>query len=284
VEKAEHGTLIQHDGANDLGSSADFTWFVDFDLVTILLCNQSYGEALLISQVRDKIERIAFGQDVTEPPIVLETVQSALRSFEGNYELPTGGFLILSTEYKALKFTAKGQDAINAIFSGENKPFHYADLNHRAAKLFQATIRDDYSYFKEELEDAGRMRNWRRLIADSLDGEKPDDSAIEIEVIGTLAFPRKKDTMETVIQMRYKKKTVSFGLVWKSDRKLLGMTTEPDGPFMLLMPAAEHMFAGYHLGSAKTIRVSFNVKSGFITGLTVHRKKEHVVARRIENS
>ncbi|MGD8506825.1 MAG: serine hydrolase domain-containing protein, partial [Candidatus Bathyarchaeota archaeon] len=57
VEKAEHGTLIQHDGANDLGSSADFTWFVDFDLVTILLCNQSYGEALLISQVRDKIER-----------------------------------------------------------------------------------------------------------------------------------------------------------------------------------------------------------------------------------
>lgn len=284
VSKTEHGTVIQHGGSNDLGSSADFNWLVDHDLVTIVLCNQSYGEAPLSRQLRGKIEKIAFGQDITVPPTVLEVFPSALRCFEGNYELPTGDCLILSTENNALKLTAKGQDAINAIFSGENKPSRHTDLNQRAERLLQATVKGDYSCFKGELEDEERMKSWRKIIAGSLGNEKLVGSAVAIEVIGTFGFVRKEGVMETFIQLKYGKRTVEVGLLWLPDEKLWGMTTLPESPFMLLMPIAEHMFAGYHLGLAKTARFSFNFDdSGFTAGLTIYRMKGNVFARRFEN-
>lgn len=108
VSKTKHGTVIQHDGGNDLGSSAHFKWFKDHDLVVVLLCNQSYGRQDLVRQVKDKIEKIAFGQDITVPPTVLDTIPPAFRGFEGTYELSTDGYLIISTENNALKLTAKG--------------------------------------------------------------------------------------------------------------------------------------------------------------------------------
>lgn len=285
VSKTEHGTLIQHEGGSSLGNSAHFKWFVDSDLVTVLLCNQSYGEAPLNRQVADKIEKIAFGQGVAVPPKTLETTPTALRSFEGTYELPTRGCLILSTENNALKFTAKGQDAVNSLFSTEGKPFQFTNLNQRAERLLKATVEGDYRYFKGELEDEARMKRWREIIADSLDIAKIDGSVIGIEIIGTFVFPRKEDVKETIIQLRNKKKIIAVGLLWLPDGKIWGMTTEPDRPFMLFMPVSEYMFTGYHLGLAKTIRVRFNVNnSGFTAGLTIYGKKGNVIARRVENS
>jgi hypothetical protein len=90
--------------------------------------------------------------------------------------------------------------------------------------------------------------------------------------------------METIIQLKYKKRTVEVGLLWLPDGKLWGMTTEPDSPFTLLMPIGKYMFIGYHLGLAKTIRVSFSLDdSGSTAGLTIYRDKGNVIARKVEN-
>ena len=284
VSKTEHGTVIQHDGGNNLGSSAHFKWLQDHDLVAVLLCNQSYGRQDLVRQVKDKIEKIAFGQDITVPPTVLDTIPSAFSGLEGTYELSTDGYLIISSENNALKLTPKGQDAIDAIFSGEDKPSRYSHLNHRAAKLFQATVQGDYGYFKGELEDEARMKSWQKIIAGSLGNEKLVGSAVEIKVIGTFVFPRKKGVMETIIQLKYEERTVEVGLLWLPDGKLWGMTTEPDIPFTLLVPIAEYVFTGYHLGSARTVRVSFGFNdSGSTAGLAIHTNKGDVIARKVEN-
>ena len=284
VSKTEHGTVIQHDGGNNLGSSAHFKWLQDHDLVAVLLCNQSYGRQDLVRQVKDKIEKIAFGQDITVPPTVLDTIPSAFSGLEGTYELSTDGYLIISSENNALKLTPKGQDAIDAIFSGEDKPSRYTHLNHRAARLFQATVQGDYGYFKGELEDEARMKSWQKIIAGSLGNEKLVGSAVEIKVIGTFVFPRKKGVMETIIQLKYEERTVEVGLLWLPDGKLWGMTTEPDIPFTLLVPIAEYVFTGYHLGSARTVRVSFGFNdSGSTAGLAIHTNKGDVIARKVEN-
>lgn len=127
------------------------------------------------------------------------------------------------------------------------------------------------------------MKRWRKIIAGSLGNEKSVGSAVEIKVIGTFAFPRKKDVMETIIQLKYKKRTVEVGLLWLPDGKLWGMTTEPDSPFTLLMPIAQYVFTGYHLGSARTVRVSFSFNdSGSTAGLAIHTNKGDVIARKVE--
>lgn len=283
VSKTEHGTLIQHDGGSDLGNSADFKWFVDSDMVIVLFCNQSYGEAPLSLYVRAKIEKLAFGEHVTLPPAIPETYRTDFGKFEGIYKLPTGGYLEFSTETGALKLTAKGQDAINVIFSPkQDATFHYSDLNHAAAVLLEAAFRGDYSYLRRTVEDKKTMARKRRFITSILNRPELRGPKREIEVIGTFPFPRKESAMETIVQLKGEKERITLGLIWRKG-KLWGFPTDPDSPFMLFMPVSEYMFTGYHLGLAKNVHVSFNVNcSGFTTALTIYRKHGNVITRTVE--
>ena len=61
VLETERGKLVQHDGANMLGASAELRWFVDADVAIILFCNRSFAGTPLFSVVRDEIETIVFG-------------------------------------------------------------------------------------------------------------------------------------------------------------------------------------------------------------------------------
>jgi CubicO group peptidase (beta-lactamase class C family) len=283
VSKTESGILIQHGGASDLGSSADFRWFVDCDMVIILFCNQSYGQRPLISYVRDKIQKLAFGKSIALPPEIPKSDVAPSRRFEGIYKLSTGGYLEVSTEAGSLTLTTKGQDAINMVFLPEqDEALHYSDLNHAAVVLLKSAIRGNYSDLRRMVEDKKTMGRKRRFLSTLLN--RLVSPKREIEVIGTFPHWREEDVMETVIQLKSKKKTTVLGLLWRKG-KLWGFPTDADRPFMLLRPVSGSTFTGYHLGLAKTARVSFNVdNSGFTAGLTICGKKGNVIARRVEKS
>jgi len=283
VSKTESGTLIQHGGASDLGSSAEFKWFVDCDTVIILFCNQSYGQAPLTLYVRDKIQKLAFGEKVALPPEIPKRDFAPSRRFEGIYKLPTGGYLKVSTEASTLKLTTKGQDAIDMVFSPEqDEAFHYSDLNHAAVVLLESAIRGNYSDLRRMVEDKKTMGRKRRFISTLLN--RLESPKKDIEVIGTFPHWREEDVMETIVQLQGEKKRTVLGLFWRKG-KLWGFPVDTNRPFILLRPVSGWMFAGYHLGLAKTARVSFNVNnSGFTVRLTIYRKKGNVIAHRVEKS
>jgi hypothetical protein len=281
VSETEYGTLITHDGGNDLGASANFKWFVDCDLILILFCNQSYGKATLAIQVRDKIVKIAFGKNVTVPPAVLDTVSFGLKKFEGTYRLPTGSHFIVSSEAGALKLAAKGQDAIKIIFPPEqDKTLEYVDLNNRVIVLSKVVIKGDYSSLENELEDKNTLDRKRRLV-ESMLSQRELGSLKEIEVVGTFPFPRREDVLETVVQWKFTKENIAFGLCWRKG-KLWGITAEPDRPEVLLRPVSEMAFAGYHLGLARNAEISFDVDSeGFVKELTCKGNGGKVTALKV---
>lgn len=281
VSKTGSGILIQHGGASDLGSSAEFKWFVDCNMVIILFCNQSYGQAPLTLYVRDKIQKLAFGENVALPPNIPKNKVAPSRRFEGIYNLPTGGCLKVSAESDALKLTTRGQDAINLVFSLEqDEALHCNDLNRVAVVLLKSAIRGNYSDLRRMVEDKKTMERKRRFIDTVLN--QLESPKIEIDVIGTLPHWREEDVRETIVQLQGKKNKTILGLLWRRG-KFWGFPTDADRPFMLLIPVSELTFAGYHLGLANNSRVSFNGNhSSSIKQLIIHGKSSDVIAHRVK--
>lgn len=282
VLKTDYGTVIGHDGANDLGSSADFRWFVDHDTVYILLCNRSDGRSLLHTQMRGKFEKLLFSETNIElPPIVHEAAPSALKKFEGPYKLPTGGYLLLQTEAGVFKLILKGQDAMDAVFSLEGKDvLLYENLHERTAKLVNALLNGYYEHCRKELDDEERLKQWQRVLLKALNAT--DSASLAFELVGIMPWSRsEKDTLEAIVQLRHEKEMAEFGFLWRNG-KLWGLTTGPDPTYMPIQPISEDNFAGYHLGLAKNVQFSFMVDGqGGILGLKIHKLNGDIAASRI---
>ncbi len=90
--------------------------------------------------------------------------------------------------------------------------------------------------------------------------------------------------MMTHVQLKGEKGSIYFSLYWRNKMNigvgpLMGIQ-EISVPFM---PVSGTEFAGYHLGMAKNIRLSFGVdSSGAITGLTVNNPSGDLSARKIK--
>ncbi len=273
VTDTEHGKIIQHDGGSDLGSSALFTWFVDHDTLTVLFCNQSYGEKTLNSVLRDKTEKLLFGREVELPPHTRKANVPKMKSFEGTYRLPTEGQLILQIHSGYLTLTAAGQDAVNSLFSfSKDMTTQLGDLTNRTARMVKAVLTGDYEYSKKELNDEERIKSWRRLLFDRLSISENEENQIETIILGGLTWPRSEDTIEIVVKAKHDMDEVKFGLLWRNG-KLWGLTTGPSTFTMRVLPVSKDKYAGYDLGTAKNAKLSFDInKNGQVAGLTLHRK------------
>ncbi len=276
VLKTERGLLIQHDGGSMLGNSAEVRRYIDADVVTILFCNQSFGKRALFGPIRDKIEILAFGGDVVIPPSVISLNIEKLRKFEGIYGLSSGGHLEAEIENGRLTIKAKGQDAINALlFPGKTSPGLFKDLNKLSVSIFEAALKGDYKPFENVLVDKERrLERVRELIEMRIRRYKEKTGEIqEVKVFGTLPSDYGgKDAVMTQVQLKGAKESIYFSLYWRNKMNIgVGPLMGVQQISVPLMPLSKTEFAGYHLGLAKNMSLSFSVdNSGAVTGLSVH--------------
>lgn len=284
VLKTERGTLIQHDGASMLGNSAEMRRYIDADVVTILFCNQAYGESALFEAIRDKIEMIVFGGEVKIPPAVTECDTATLRKFEGIFQLPTGGSLRASVENRALVIVPIGQDAINLLlFPEQDKLSANIEFNKQSA-VFEAAVKGDYHPFEEALANKNRLPRYRQFIKMRLQRyEKRTGTIQKVLAIGTIPVGYEgPGAVATIIQLKGEKGNIFFHLYWQ-EGKIVAMSPARSAQLIAIpfMPLSETEFAGYQLGMARNISISFKSDADdFISGLTVHGKKVKIIARK----
>ncbi len=288
VLETERGILIQHDGGSMLGNSAEIRRYIDADVFTILFCNQSFGRGALFGPIRDKIETLAFGGDVVIPPSVITLGIEKLHKFEGTYSLSSGGHLEADVESGRLTIKAKGQDAINVLFfPGKVAPGLFEDLNKLSVSVFEAAIKGDYKPFENILQDKERrLERVRQLIEMRIQRYKERTGEIqEVKVSGTLPSDYGgKDAVMTHVQLKGEKGSIYFSLYWRNKMNIgVGPLMGIQEILIPFMPVSGTEFAGYHLGMAKNIRLSFGVdSSGVITGLTVNNPSGDLSARKIK--
>lgn len=286
IIQREMGTLIQHDGGSMLGCSAEFRRYIDAGIVTMVFCNQSYGQRALFEAVRGKIETLAFGGDVPIPPAVLEPQPKKLEKFEGTYGIPTGGMLRAVRRGKTLVISALGQDAISALFDPENTdPSSYEKLNKLSASVFEAAIKGDYEPFGNVLANKERrMRPVQELIEMRLRMYKPRTGEIkEAKSLGTLSSTLEgQKAALTYVELKGEKGSMFFELYWKDGVNIgVAPTTTPGEmslPFLLFSGTE---FVGYKIDSAVSSKIGFKMdEEGSVIGLFIPGNRDFVAQKK----
>ncbi len=280
VLEREMGTLIQHDGGSMLGCSAEIRRYIDAGVVTILFCNQSYGQQTLMEAVRDQIETLVFGGEVNLPVEVMAAAPERLRKFEGKYTLRSGGYLTVEEKQGKLVIQAQGQDAICLLFDPENPdPAHFEELNRLSKSVFEAALKGDYEPFGGVLMDKERrLERVKELIDMRLRMYKERTGAIKsVTAIGTLpsTFGGEAAAM-TYVQLKGEKESMFFVLYWRGKKNLGVGPTMPPGEMVLpFLPVSKTEFVGYRIDTAMSSRLEFNADDeGTVIGLTAPGREE----------
>jgi CubicO group peptidase (beta-lactamase class C family) len=285
IIKREMGTLIQHDGGSMLGSSAEMRRYIDAGVVTILFCNQSFGQRALFEVVRGKIETIVFGGDVALPPEVSAFDPEKLKEYEGEYKLATGGKLRAQKREGSLVISAEGQDAISVLFDpGNLDPAHYEELNKLATSVFEAALKGNFEPFGNVLANKERrMKPVQDLIEMRLRMHKPRTGNIEsVKSRGTLSstFDGEKVAL-TYVELKGEKGSIFFELYWLDNKNVgVGPTPLPGDMALPFLPVSETEFVGYRIDSAIGSKIGFKIDdNGEIAGLILPGKKDFIALR-----
>jgi CubicO group peptidase (beta-lactamase class C family) len=277
VLEREMGTLIQHDGGSSLGCSAEMRRYIDAGIVTILFCNQSYGRGALFEPIRDKIEEMAFGGEVSFPPDVIAIDPDMSKRYDGTYRLSGGGTFKVLHKGSVLLVRPVGQDAVNAMFDVKKADADsYDQLRDLSEKSFRSALSGDFEEFGKVLYDKERMLGFfRKDFGKILERHKERMGEIK-GAFSRVALPFDREngkSVQTFVELEGERESLYFGLIWR-DSKIVGLeiTLRAPGlsiPFLPLNPEGNE-FAGYHLDMARNFLINFLAgEAGQITGLTV---------------
>lgn len=287
IIEREMGTLIQHDGGSMLGSSAEMRRYIDARVVTMLFCNQSFGQRALFDAVRDKIEALVFGGDVPIPPKVSAPLKDELQKFEGTYKLQTGGHLRARQEGKSLVISASGQDAISMLFDPENPdPARFEELNKLSKSVFEAALKGNYEPFGNILmHKERRLKPVRELIEMRLRMYKPRTGEIKtVGATGTLptTFDGEKAAV-TTIELKGEKGGIYFMLYWQGKKNVGVAPTPPPGEMAIpFVPSSESgtEFAGYRIDTAINTKIGFRMDDkGSVISLTIPENQDFIALK-----
>jgi len=277
---SERGTLIQHDGASMLGNSAEMRRYIDARVVTILFCNQSYGRGALFEPIRDKVEELAFGGEVTFPPVLTTADPEILKAYEGTYVLSGGGQFKVLRKGSVLLVDLDGQSAVNAMFNVKMADAGAFDqLSSLSEKVFVSALSGDFNEFGKVLYNRDRMLGFiREHIPMRVERHKKRTGEIK-EVLARIAIPidlRGEKSNQIFVELRGEKGSLYFGLIWR-DSKIVGLDAVMGVPDLTIpfLPSTSrgNDFVGYHLEMARNFRISFLLdKDGHITGLVVQNE------------
>jgi len=286
VISTENGLLIQHDGGSSLGCSAEMRRYIGAGVVTILFCNQSYGQEVLFYPIRDKLENLVFGGDVTLPPRIKSVSAEKLRKFEGDYTLKGGGVIEVRHKNQGLHVTPEGQEAVNALFAVEPAVAgQFAKLNTLAEEVLNPVLSGDYDKLAEVLSNRKRrLTPVRQLITMRLDRYAKRTGEIK-EVIARVTLPaefRDKKAAQTFVQFKGEKGSLYFSLFWQ-DMTNVGIAPEEGVPDLSVpfLPLDGPEYAGYHLDMTRNFRIAFQFDDkGAVTGLIIPSGSEKIRADR----
>jgi CubicO group peptidase (beta-lactamase class C family) len=260
VQETCMGTLITHNGASDLGSSAEFLRFIDQNVVIMLFCNQSYRGSFLAGVIKEKIVKLVFGGEVSLPPQIAEYSKDTLQRYEGEHQLPSGGKLNLWVANGALQLGAEGQDAINMLaHSGQENLDSLDELNGRIQSALQAVIGGDYTLLAGMLSEPDRRLPGVRNLVDNVLSANATQS---IEVLGTLPSTWTEGGLDTFVKLKGREGDAGMILIMADGLNVGIAPCQLDSSQLLsvpFLPLSETNFAGYHLGWGLNLRLRFNL-------------------------
>lgn len=278
VIETDSGMLIEHDGASSLGASAEFRWFVDEDLVTMIFCNRSFNGVPLFEVVRSELRELTLGGEVDAPPARVDVAPEALAELAGKYRLSSGGLVKIVQEAGSLRLITFEQDVINALFQPDADPHTYKDLNARSGRLIAAAVSGNSEMFKDELGDGEFSRRVHEALAAHLRrfAERTHSALRASIALGTVRIEGDGTVMTGLRIKNADGGADHVSILWR-DGQLVGIDQQAFLISIPMVPVSETHFIGYHLGFARLHPLSFNLDGdGSVVSLQIG---PHVASR-----
>jgi len=219
--RSEDGdSLIAH-GGDFKGYHNELRWYVERDLVIIVLSNlELYDESgsglgLHKRVIASALANLAQGGTVEVPPAPVRA-SSKTPVVVGAYTVgaPGEGTLIVASDNRRLTLTADGQAAINAILR-LNDP-KLAECNRKTAALLAATASQDTTVVREVLgADAGFFIQYAFEERDEMIRRLGEFRSAE--VCGTRPMPWDPEERRTFARLYFASGAIDYQHTWKGD-------------------------------------------------------------------
>jgi CubicO group peptidase (beta-lactamase class C family) len=271
LRKTERGNrLISHDGITTDGFNTSYQRHVDDGYVVIAASNSFAGRYLPLDLVAPVINSFLFGSGVASPPAFIALDAKTLEKYRGVYRLPSGARLSVNPAPDKLVVGAEGQEALDllaALDAAGGKTL--AAFNERTAALLDGARKGNYEVAIKAFAHQMSADDARRTIKNWLGGlEQKNGPLKSFELLGTAPEP---GLARSFVRLNFERGVEVRRLRWEGDR--LGNIVFAQLPILptIFRPQSTTDFAGFHLGIAKPLRLSFEVNvEGVVTGLTFH--------------
>jgi CubicO group peptidase (beta-lactamase class C family) len=269
IETDDGDTLVRHDGGSMLGNSAVMSWFVGQDLLIVIFCNQSFGNNAMFELIDNAVQGIIAGESYDVPAAANGWTVAELRPLEGTYRLPEGSEIVAEVYNGALRITATGQAAIDALlFGDEPGGANHEELNDRARILIEAAIADDAEPFEREFGDPHRADRVKRLLQRDLKNVESmfGQSITGVSIIGTVPA-MVGGAAATGVRIETNEGSHDFmSIIWREGR-IVGVDQLTYSPSVPFVPAPGGSLTGYHLAWRRYFRAGVSRNGDVVTGL-----------------
>jgi CubicO group peptidase (beta-lactamase class C family) len=264
------GRLISHDGVTFDGFNSIFQRYVDDGFVVIAASNSFAGRYLPMDLIAPVINSFLFDGGAPPPPAFIALGAGAMEKYRGVYRLGSGARLIVNVAEDKLLIGAEGQEAVDllaAVDAARGRTL--APFNERTAALLDGARAGNYETAIKAFANQMSADDARRTIKNWLGGlEQKNGPLKSFDLLGTAPEP---GMARSFVRLNFEHGVEARRLRWEGDQ--LGSIVYARLPILstVFRPQSATEFAGFHLGVAKPLTLSFKVDAeGVVKGLAFH--------------
>lgn len=256
VEETKHGKRIEHNGGSDTGTSCVFRRYVDANVVLVLFANRDTGK---LGPITDRIDALAFGEDVPLPPEVDASGRQDLRAFTGDYTVESGAVLQVRAAGAGLRLTPQSLKASEALLGGANSAL-LNDIVRRSEACLEYILSGDMAAFSREISDPEKLKRFHAFLDNHRkEAEAEMGKPQRVEAVSVLPAGRDFADYRVNVRIVMERGAAVVSLYWKGTKlaAMGGGDLSLVKPTLSLYPARDGTFAGYSIVSGTTMRVRF---------------------------
>lgn len=229
------GTTDLYHGGGDIprGVTAALNRYMDENIVTIVLVNSMIDELGMLYAVREPLNAMLFGGDLTYPP-PSHAIPFESGRYAGTYFLSDNNTIKVTMEHGQLVARGEGQEAIGMLagYSPELKQ-KLSDRNQRVQTALESIQK---TMFSVEL----TPDQWKTL-------SEGHGALQSFQVLGTVPVSIEETIATTYARLQFSDQTVVARWVWRGDGVINVLSGSPSPIVMPLAPVAIDRFVSYHL-------------------------------------
>ena len=269
TQRATGGDSLVAHGGDNKGYHTDLHWFVDRDLLVIVLTNveiyDESGEGLALHKriITNALSRLARGETVPLPPEPARVRADDLQRYVGVHAIEGGhgATITIALDRGRLTASADGQAAINSLLNLDDPGLDAC--NGKSEVLLRAVAARDTAAVRVTL-----GRNAPYFLVYELEQRGAEEQRLGAflgaDVLGTKPHPWDPELRRTFARLRFERGAIDYQYTWDRDSfyESISETGAPHPVILPLVPVGGDELVAWDIVALRGARLGFTRENG----------------------